>query len=486
MKASQFLIFAIFAVSCLLSKSYGQKQQPEVLIVSGMPANDFGFPGDNIAFMYNFALSPSGRWWVGEFELDNAVDSIMLRGLGTNPAQVVWAEHDPVPGFAGEEFRAIFDDRPNAIGDAGNVVGLARRNLAGVNRPLVFKFDGEQLTVVATQDLGVPALPLTYGDALHSPNIQVNGGAAFVAENLVGALPDEDEVSLFNDGQEVGQQSGITQYSGELFEFFTDGRFFTCNGTFLLEGRTQELGSVNDIIVVGDVETDGKVVLKEDTTMITLPNGVMEPFDRAQQVSLAGNGDWYVLGDTNGAGFATEVAIRNGEVLAAEGDPAPDGFEYDQPIALSGDSLGNYAWIWETTNPDLDRNTVLVYNENQLLLSEGDIIMVDYDHDGEEEPAVIEFLNLDARNVAVGGGYVYLMVEIDEPDTTVFLGNAFIRISVFVLGDVNRDGAVDLLDVQPFVTLVSSGEFQVEADANQDGNVNLLDVAPFVELLTGN
>ena len=58
--------------------------------------------------------------------------------------------------------------------------------------------------------------------------------------------------------------------------------------------------------------------------------------------------------------------------------------------------------------------------------------------------------------------------------------------SNFQLGDVNLDGRVDLLDVQPFVDLLSSSSFQDEADINRDGNLNLLDVGPFVDLLSGN
>ena len=54
-----------------------------------------------------------------------------------------------------------------------------------------------------------------------------------------------------------------------------------------------------------------------------------------------------------------------------------------------------------------------------------------------------------------------------------------------LLGDVNRDGFVNLLDVAPFVDLISAGGFQIEADINQDGLVNLLDVSPFVVLLSG-
>ena len=54
-----------------------------------------------------------------------------------------------------------------------------------------------------------------------------------------------------------------------------------------------------------------------------------------------------------------------------------------------------------------------------------------------------------------------------------------------LIGDVNMDGQINLLDVQPFIDLLSSGEYQFEADTNQNGVVNLLDVGLFVELLSG-
>ena len=54
-----------------------------------------------------------------------------------------------------------------------------------------------------------------------------------------------------------------------------------------------------------------------------------------------------------------------------------------------------------------------------------------------------------------------------------------------LIGDVNGDGSIDLLDVSPFVDLLTNGGFQAAADINQDGIVDLLDVAPFVDLLTG-
>lgn len=57
--------------------------------------------------------------------------------------------------------------------------------------------------------------------------------------------------------------------------------------------------------------------------------------------------------------------------------------------------------------------------------------------------------------------------------------------SELILGDVNGDGEVNLLDVVPFVDAVTTGTYIPEADINGDGVVNLLDVAPFIDLLSG-
>ena len=59
------------------------------------------------------------------------------------------------------------------------------------------------------------------------------------------------------------------------------------------------------------------------------------------------------------------------------------------------------------------------------------------------------------------------------------------RIQVdLLIGDVNCDGNIDLLDVAPFVDAITSSVFNSKADINFDGVVDLLDVGPFVELLT--
>jgi hypothetical protein len=91
----------------------------------------------------------------------------------------------------------------------------------------------------------------------------------------------------------------------------------------------------------------------------------------------------------------------------------------------------------------------------------------------------------------VGHGVTHL--SINQEGTALFVddgnpirpnfGTATIRVVPElrpILGDVNRDGQVNGLDVDPFVDRVMSGTFQFEADMNEDGWVNGLDVDPFI------
>ena len=55
--------------------------------------------------------------------------------------------------------------------------------------------------------------------------------------------------------------------------------------------------------------------------------------------------------------------------------------------------------------------------------------------------------------------------------------------SGFLLGDANQDGVVNFLDISPFITLLSSEDYLVEADTNQDGFLNFLDINPLINIL---
>ena len=70
--------------------------------------------------------------------------------------------------------------------------------------------------------------------------------------------------------------------------------------------------------------------------------------------------------------------------------------------------------------------------------------------------------------------------------SSFFTGARVFVSQIIILGDCNRDGAVNFLDITPFVGILSSGSFLEEADVNQDGIVNFLDITPFIGILAGN
>ena len=77
-------------------------------------------------------------------------------------------------------------------------------------------------------------------------------------------------------------------------------------------------------------------------------------------------------------------------------------------------------------------------------------------------------------------GWETFEVEV-EPGQIGTMGEAVLAGQL--LGDVDENGSVNLLDVGPFVDLLASGNFATSADMNIDGSVNLLDVQKFVDAL---
>jgi len=70
-----------------------------------------------------------------------------------------------------------------------------------------------------------------------------------------------------------------------------------------------------------------------------------------------------------------------------------------------------------------------------------------------------------------------------EPDQSQSLLQRF-ELAEVQRGDVNRDGAINLLDIDRFVELLVAGDYRFEADVNEDLQFNLLDIAGFVSLIS--
>ncbi len=415
-------------ISALALAAAAQAGTVEVILSEVGPTSDVGIAGRSITSMSSFSLSANGQWWSVSLGLDGAgsTNNIDLRGQGASWTDVIYQEGvTALPSFPGVTgfFEYNSSTFETSINNNGHVAGTTGNTVSGEPNEFVYTYDGSSLAIIAGEGAEIPAAPGTfYGNFMHSPNMMEDGTVAFFAANTTGGGGvATDEIALFANGTMAGPQKGVTPYVGATLETIDQSGFYvTPDGQhFLFRGDTDDADTnKDDIVVYGTVGTAGTVVLHENGTAIA--GGV---YDDTFHLSLANNGDWYASGDlTDG----TYVALKNGELLAKEGDIAPNGFAYGNIPNIVGNANGDYLWVWDTENPDTAADEILVYNGSHLLLSEGDMIM--FDQGAGLAPAIVDEFN--AFDIMLSDdGWAYLMVQLDDLNGNN-IGDAFIRVAV--------------------------------------------------------
>ena len=153
-------------------------------------------------------------------------------------------------------------------------------------------------------------------------------------------------------------------------------------------------------------------------------------------------------------------------------------------VADSGSITGNFRELINGASGSAQSVAASVYHNSNLLFD------VRGGADAQGTPSILE---------QATGTFNLTGLTLSEGDTIDFvLGNngtffadetalqAVIEADIVptLLGDVNRDGTVDFLDILPFISLLASDTFQSEADTNQDGMVDFLDISSFISLLS--
>ena len=150
-------------------------------------------------------------------------------------------------------------------------------------------------------------------------------------------------------------------------------------------------------------------------------------------------------------------------------------------------SNGDYLSLWNTDSG----NSILILNEDTIVLTEGVTVNVDYNGDGVSEDLVLDNLPTGGFSLADDGTLALLVSFNDLNDNRV--GNALVTLDIsefieteptVLLGDVNLDEVVNFLDIAPFISALSMSSNQPEADINGSGTVNFLDISPFIGILT--
>ena len=79
----------------------------------------------------------------------------------------------------------------------------------------------------------------------------------------------------------------------------------------------------------------------------------------------------------------------------------------------------------------------------------------------------------------------YLIAANNNADTALRAVINFTTGGSVLLGDVNLSTTVDFADIAPFISLLSTNMFQLEADIDMNGMVDFADIAPFIGILAG-
>jgi len=236
----------------------------------------------------------------------------------------------------------------------------------------------------------------------------------------------------------------------------------------------------------GDLRNDSQIISKEPSIPFFNDNFVNNGTVFIEFVSAV-----RIFGSASGSGAYTGPGTIDfhGDVQPGDGSGIGD----VGVINISGNL--------ELTSPAVTQIEISDTNPNffDRLLVDGDVeasgslIVTDLGHDfsvGDE----FVFIEVGGNRTGMFDGLPEgaFVREVDGLDLLItYTAGDGNDIAVFVveggilLGDVNLDGVVNLLDIAPFVALISSGEFQAEADINGDGEVTLLDIAGFVDLLAG-
>ncbi|MBK9126507.1 MAG: hypothetical protein IPM13_01740 [Phycisphaerales bacterium] len=490
------------ALAFLAGVALGEISRVVYSTIPASPTSDVpGMPGVkfiNLAGGETFQApwrSENGRWWVvtARTTLATTEDEVILKGSELS-ASVLVREGTPIPW--GTNPNALFGaiDDHMGVNNAGQV--SFSTNLLGVGTAVddvVVLWNGTTFVPIAIEGQPVPGFSGTevYGAAVDSATVTNTGKVAFRASATVGALPTTEDDFLFLDDTIIAQ-SGLSIPTGQigsqpwnLFNF--EQYFMSADGTKWLAGGTLTGPTASDVILA----LNNNVVLQESVDFGGLP--VASLSGRV----LTPEGDWMARGSYSAASGGLDFVTRNGVLLIKTDDPVPGGLPGetfdDAPysicfFAIATNAVGDYIYGGTTSNADVSKNAVIVFNGQEVLLREGDPVDVDGNGVADDNAYISIFSDDDLfldRN-----GYFFFIAELRD-DAGAYIGEAFLRVGIPICkGDMDCDGDVDFDDIDAFVEALGGNPFDWPyncywraADCNDDGSVNFDDIDPFVALI---
>ena len=437
----------------------------------------------------------------------NSSNDLAIFSDTTGSLQAVVREGNPAPGTGAFHANIIQIPSMSNIGQivfAGNLSGAG---VEDINDTALFSHGNGPISLLAREGDPAPgAAPGVDFVGLQNVRARINANGHTVFH---GNLSNGGSEGLFTDRSGILQSVALagtaapgTELGVNFIAFSSSSLSINSNDqiafhAYLVNGG----GAISEGIFSEATGALQVVALEgEDAPGIPVAN-FLEFSDSQVAINSAGETAFNAILEGFAIGPGNDQAIyleKNGqlELVAQRGTNAPDTptdvrfGDFDQ-FAINNSGQMVFQTLLIGAGTDATNNSAIFTRSNgqiSLIAREGDWFDVN-DDPMVEEMRVIQSLDLRSLNASNGAdgvgsvlndsGQIAMRIGFDDGTAGIFVAN----LSVLV-GDVNGDGQVDLLDVAPFIEAITSGTFVAEADINGDGSVDLLDVGPFVDLLT--
>ena len=479
--------FGLFAIASLLFFGFASEIFAQS-VASALLREGEVIPGTmgNVAT----AINNSATNGFGGFSFTLTADdniSMIWGSLNVGPPTVLRLE-GPLAGLTVTGFESFFgmsDTGRFCYGTTADNPGTGATGLDGV-------FLNDMLLL--NEDEPVADIPGTFSTFNSRPGVTANGIPYWVGgitEKKGGGTDARvlfmgtDATALLMSGDSI---SGVAEpIGGSGIDF--NLRMSHCGTNYIMASF---LDGGDDVLHINGeaLTTDGAVI----RTGVEIPEsvgGIGDSFDNFDFFGVSENGSYMATGDSDGNTATDEFVMIDGQIVLREGDSIGSGTLAGAIEAGFRNEDGDWAVVWDA-NLGAANLEVLIFN-GDVILTEGDL--VDWNGDGvidtSDDGAVIDnFTGINSLTMsrvdATGTLRMYFTADVDV-NGEILEGGFVVETAgnSILLGDVNADGNVNLLDVSPFVKAIQSGTYVPAADINSDNDVNLLDVDPFITELGG-
>jgi len=447
-------------------------------------------------------LSPDGtRWFLkGRTQLGSEMENITFMGTGLVGTRFI-QEGELIPGGGADERYEFFGsglgrfDSTNRFAFSARARTMRTGSTSAPNGQRVLYFDGTTTTLRYKEGDLISGLADTgatgderVGNSVGSIHPRDDGVLGAQDSTILGISTTRRPATMYDlagfKQSNVSTFLGIDGVTTETWATISANTFYTTpdNAHWMMQGR-----AVSQVSTAAVLVRDNAAVLQTGTMIPSSTVVVDSIFD----YSLLSNGVWYARGDD---AASNDWATKNGVVVAQTGGNVIGPGETWGAVfnSITGNRLGEWVLAGTTSEPDLGRNEVLVFNGTQILAREGD--RVDLNGNGmPDDDAFIGRGNntltaFEAGDVAISDGRtVYFIANlrnaagVDLNSSPTFGSpQAFLRLQVTVVcaADFNGVGGLTVQDIFDFLAAYFAN--LPAADFNGVGGVTVQDIFDFL------